>query len=152
MPDRTLSRRELLLAGGGVLVAPLLLSRAAESAVPRLKLTAIELLPVRATARTVWLFVRLRTDAGLAGLGEASDAFGFANTAAANAATMQSQLERFFELLDGQSPFDIERFRQRGWPMARSGLVAATAFSAIEQAMWDLAGQALEVPTYALFG
>jgi galactonate dehydratase len=33
-----------------------------------------------------------------------------------------------------------------------SGLVAATAFSAIEQALWDLAGQALGVPTYALFG
>jgi galactonate dehydratase len=147
-----MSRRELLLAGSGVLLAPLLLSRAAESAVPRLKLTGIELLPVRATARTVWLFVRLRTDAGLAGLGEASDAFGFANTTAANTATMRAQLERFFELLVGQSPFEIERFRQRGWPMAREGLVAATAFSAIEQAMWDLAGQALEVPTYTLFG
>ena len=30
--------------------------------------------------------------------------------------------------------------------------MAATAFSAIEQALWDLAGKALDVPTYTLFG
>jgi galactonate dehydratase len=30
--------------------------------------------------------------------------------------------------------------------------VAATAFSAIEQAMWDLAGQSLDVPTHVLLG
>jgi galactonate dehydratase len=37
-------------------------------------------------------------------------------------------------------------------PMVKGDLVSATAFSAIEQAMWDLAGQALGVPTYTLFG
>jgi hypothetical protein len=42
--------------------------------------TGFESLPVRATERTVWLLGRLSTDAGLTGLGEASDAFGFANT------------------------------------------------------------------------
>jgi galactonate dehydratase len=52
----------------------------------------------------------------------------------------------------GRSPFEIESYRQRGESMARQGLVAATAFSAIEQAMWDLAGRALEVPTYVLLG
>src|SRR5262249_41460115 len=31
-------------------------------------------------------------------------------------------------------------------------LVAATAYSAIEQALWDLAGKALNVPTYTFFG
>ena len=61
-------------------------------AAPRLRVTGFELLPVRATERTVWLFVRLRTDAGLTGLGEASDAFGFANTTAANANTMRARL------------------------------------------------------------
>ena len=30
--------------------------------------------------------------------------------------------------------------------------MAATAFSAIEQALWDLAGKALDVPTCSLFG
>ena len=31
-------------------------------------------------------------------------------------------------------------------------MVSATAYSAIEQALWDLAGQALEIPAYDLFG
>jgi len=97
--------------------------------------------------------VRLRTDAGLTGLGEASDAFGFANTTKQDALKMETQLRQFFELIRGRSPLDIEAYRQAGIGIAKAGgLVAATAYSAIEQALWDLAGQLLEVPTYALFG
>jgi galactonate dehydratase len=112
----------------------------------------MELLPVRATERTVWLIVRLQTDAGLTGLGEASDAFGFANTTAADARTMESELRSFFRLIEGKSPLEIESYRQGGLPQARRGLVSATAFSALEQALWDLAGKALDVPTSTLFG
>jgi galactonate dehydratase len=147
----TLTRRELL-AGGGALLATLANRDVARAAVPRIMLTRVELIPVRATSRTVWLFVRLHTDRGLTGLGEASDAFGFANTTAANVATMRAELARVFELVKGRSPFDIAHLRQQGWAMAKSGLVAATAFSAIEQAMWDLAGQLLEVPIHSFFG
>jgi L-alanine-DL-glutamate epimerase-like enolase superfamily enzyme len=39
--------------------------------------------------------VRVRTDVGLTGLGEASDAFGFANTTKQDAARMESELRRF---------------------------------------------------------
>ena len=150
--QRVLSRRQLIAASGALLVSPFVALRHARAAAPALRLTTVELLPIRATSRTVWLIVRLRTDTGLTGLGEASDAFGFANTTAANAATMRAQLQTFFEMVRGSSPLDVERYRQLGMPLARRDLVAATAFSAIEQAMWDLAGQALEVPTYALFG
>lgn len=131
---------------------PLLAFARAAAATPRVRITGVELIPVRATYRTVWLFVRLTTDAGLTGLGETSDAFGFANTTVADATRMRSQLAAFFELIDGHSPFEIESYRQRGEAMARQGLVAATAFSAIEQALWDLAGKALDVPTYVLLG
>jgi galactonate dehydratase len=56
-------------------------------------------------------------------------------------------------MIDGRSPLDIGAYRERGQPAAlKGGLVSATAFSAIEQALWDLAGKALDVPTYALFG
>jgi L-alanine-DL-glutamate epimerase-like enolase superfamily enzyme len=68
----------------------------------------------------VWLFVRLRTDTGLTGLGEASDAFGFAHTTAANVAAMRSQVAALFSLIERGSPFDVERFRQRGWKRASS--------------------------------
>ena len=147
----SVSRRNMLATAGTALASILLPLRAA-AAVPRLRVTGVELVPVRATSRTVWLFVRLTTDAGLVGLGEASDAFGFANTTADDAARMRRELQRFFELIAGRSPLEIESYRQRGEPMARQGLIPATAFSAIEQALWDLAGKALDVPTYVLLG
>jgi galactonate dehydratase len=147
-----LTRRDALLAAAGATVAPLLTLVRAQAAAPQLRLTSVELLPIRATARTVWLIVRLKTDTGLVGLGEASDAFGFANTTADDAARMRGQLSTFFDLVNGKSPFEIELYRQRGEALARQGLVPATAFSAIEQALWDLAGKALDVPTYVLLG
>jgi L-alanine-DL-glutamate epimerase-like enolase superfamily enzyme len=91
---------------------------------------------VRASVRTVWLIVRLRTDAGLTGLGEASDAYGFANTTKADAAHMEATLKGFFALVEGTSPLEIGAYRTKGEPLAlKGGLVAATAYSAIEQAL-----------------
>jgi galactonate dehydratase len=120
---------------------------------PKVQVTGLELLPVRATERTVWLVVRLRTDQGLLGLGEASDAFGFANTSKQDALRMESELRKFFALIQGKSPLDVEAYPQKGEPLAAAGgLISATAYSAIEQALWDLAGQALDIPTYDLFG
>ena len=147
-----LTRRDVLTTAGGAICVSLAAGRIANAAVPSIKLTGIELVPVRATSRTVWLFVHLKTNGGLTGLGEASDAFGFANTTAHDVSTMRAQLQRVFALIENRSPFDVAQFRERAWPIAAEGLVMATAVSAIEQAMWDLAGQALEVPTSALFG
>jgi len=122
-------------------------------AVPRVEIKDFTLWPVRATARTVWLVVQVRTLQGIIGLGEASDAFGFAATTAAQGREMESMLGRFVGLMVGKSPFNISHYRKLGEPLARSGgLVAATAYSAVEQALWDLAGQALGVPTSTLFG
>ena len=140
-------------AGSVGLLLPLPSATTKLEAMPRVRVTGFELLPVRATERTVWLMIRLRTDAGLTGLGEASDAFGFANTSKQDASRMESELRRFFALVDGKSPLDIEPYRQRSEPMvAKGGLLAATAYSAIEQALWDLAGKSLDVPSYTLFG
>jgi galactonate dehydratase len=145
-------RRQLFAGTAGLLAAPLLGLRSASAAVPALRIIGVELVPVRATSRTVWVFVRLRTDRGLTGLGEASDAFGFANTTRGDIETMRAQVTSFVRLIEGRSPLDIAAFRQQGLPLARTGLVAATAFSAIEQALWDLAGKALGVPAHVLLG
>lgn len=151
--DRTVSRRAFLVKSAGLVGGVALLAPRALEAAPRLRVTGIDLLPVRATERTVWLIVRVGTNAGLTGLGEASDAFGFANTTKQDASRMESALRGFFELIDGKSPPDIGAFRQRAAPaVAKGGLVAATAFSAIEQALWDLTGKSLDVPVYTLFG
>lgn len=117
------------------------------------RITGFELLPVKATERTVWLLTRLRTDSGLTGHGEASDAFGFAGTSKADASRMESELRKFYSLVAGKSPLAVEAYRQTGEPAARrGGLISATAYSAIEQALWDLSGQALGVPVSDLFG
>lgn len=136
----------------GSMVAPLL-PLELRAAAPNVRITGFELIPVRATERTVWLIVRLRTDQSLTGLGEASDAFGFLNTTRQDAQRMESELRNFFSLVNGKSPLDVEPYRQAGEPAAiAGGLVSATAYSAIEQAMWDLAGQSLGLPVYELLG
>ena len=151
--DRHVSRRAFIAASAGFAAAGIFSAPRKVEGMPRLRVTGFELLPVRATARTVWLMVRLRTDAGLTGLGEASDAFGFANTSKQDATRMESELRRFFGLIEGKSPLEIGAYRQQGEPLAaKGGLLVATAYSAIEQALWDLAGKALDVPTYTLFG
>ena len=67
---------------------------------------------------------------------------------------MESELRAFFGLVDRASRRSTSP--RTGATESRSrrgrGLVSATAFSAIEQALWDLAGKALDVPTYTLFG
>jgi galactonate dehydratase len=147
-----INRRDWLSVCAQAAAGVMLLPRFADAA-PQVRVTSLELLPMRATARTVWLFIRLGTDKGLTGLGEASDAFGFANTSQKNAAQMESELRTLFKLVEGKSPLDIAAYRREGERLvAGRGLIPATAYSAIEQALWDLAGKALDVPTYALFG
>ncbi|MCW5965459.1 MAG: mandelate racemase/muconate lactonizing enzyme family protein [Bryobacterales bacterium] len=140
------------LAACGIALSPWKVSAQNRSS-RDLQVSAFELIPVRATERTAWLFVRLRTRGGLSGIGEASDAFGYANTSKADAQRMEQTLARFYALLEGNSVLDIESFRQRAWAMAETeGLLTVTAFCALEQALCDLAGQALGVPSYQLWG
>jgi galactonate dehydratase len=147
-------RREFLKSSGAALLGAAMSHRlfAATETSPKARLTRVELIPVRATARTVWLFVRLHTDAGLTGLGEASDAFGFLNTTRQDAARMTSELNAFFDLIKGRSPLEINFYREAGLQRASGGLIPATAYSAIEQGLWDLAGKVLDQPVYNLLG
>ena len=147
-----LSRRHFLRSMPVVAIVPAMsplvpstssLLQRAEGSSQRLRVTAMETIVVRATARTTWIFVRLTTNQGLTGLGEAS----------LGRRTELAELGPFFELVRNESPFQIEQYRQRGRVRAASGARAdATAFSAIEQALWDLVGKALGAPVSDLFG
>ncbi len=152
-----LTRRALLSSGAALGLASCassrLFSEARDTRGQRARITGVELIPVRATQRTVWLFARLQTDVGLTGLGEASDAFGYANTTRAQANEMQAELQHCAALMINRSPLESADYRARGRPRAQAGgLVAATAYSAIEQALWDLAGKLLERPVHDLLG
>ena len=129
----------------GAFAAPLLGS----TALPKMKIESMEVFTVQVSQRGNWLFVRLKTDNGVTGLGEASH--GILGTAGDR--PMRESLAMFFEMVRGESPFAVEQFRKRGWAQAKSGRRrTATAFSAIEQALWDCAGKALGVPAYDLLG
>ena len=141
------TRRHFLL---GFAAAPFVHRLSAAEA--NVKITGMQVFLVHATQRTKWIFLRLTTNTGLTGLGEASDGFG-AKIQSSDAARIQSTLGEFFELVRGKSPFEIESYRQRGRAIAKDGpLPVRTAFSAIEQAQWDLVGKALGAPVYDLFG
>jgi len=141
-----MTRREAVLVAAGLAAW-----KPARGADASLKITGLEFFPVKASNRTQWLFVRLKTNKGLTGLGETSDGWG--QVRASQVPEMEKLLGEFFELARDQSPFAIEAYRQKGRPRAKAaGVPAHTVFSAIEQAHWDLVGKALGSPVYELFG
>ncbi len=92
-----------------------------------------------------WVFVQLLSDEGLSGVGEAT-LEGYADALVEALRTIKSYLV-------GRSPFEIERhwqtlFRARFW----RGTVWLSALGAVEMALWDLVGQALETPVVNLLG
>jgi galactonate dehydratase len=96
--------------------------------------------------RQTWAFVVVETDAGIAGVGEASLE---GKERAVEAAV--GDLARF---VVGQDPTRIEHlwqimYRHGFW---RGGVVLNTALSGIEQALWDIAGKELGVPVWRLLG
>lgn len=93
-----------------------------------------------------YLFVRLRTDTGITGVGEA--------TLEWQERTVQTVLHEWVEgRILGRNPFDIEaivggmiRDQYQG------GSTVMTAISAVEIALWDIVGKAVAQPVYRLLG
>jgi galactonate dehydratase len=108
-----------------------------------MKITAIEPVVVHVNQRGDWLFVLVHTDAGITGVGEASHSH--------NDALAVAVLAHFSELLSGADPCAIESLLQRMRAL-HGGRIAQTALSAVEQALWDIVGQYLEIPIHVLFG
>ena len=149
MPASQLPRRQFLtnfsrLVLGSATLTPLPNIYAQNSPLDHeVIVTDLEVIVVNVTQRTKWIFVLLKASNGVTGLGEAS----------LGRRSELNELNSFFRLVEGQSPFDINLYRTKGWPRASSGNRAvATAFSAIEQALWDIVGKTLNVPVYQLFG
>jgi galactonate dehydratase len=110
-----------------------------------MKLVGFETFLANAGLRN-YLFVRLRTDTGLSGVGEA--------TLEWQEKTVQTLCHEWVEgRVLGRDPFDIEaivggmiRDQYQG------GSTVMTAISAVEIALWDLAGKACGQPVYRLLG
>ena len=111
-----------------------------------MKITRIETLVVNADMRN-WVFVKVVTDVpGLHGWGEGTLEWKTRSVVAA--------VEDLAELLRGEDPRDITRClaimgKQSFW---RLGTIGKSALSAIELALWDIAGKDLGVPVWRLLG
>jgi len=105
-----------------------------------MKITAIETIAVDR-----YLFVQVHTDAEITGLGE-SGSWGFLEASAA-------VVETFKRYLIGQDPLRIEHhwnYLYR-WTHFRGAAIMG-ALSAIDIALWDIAGKHFGVPSYQLLG
>lgn len=96
--------------------------------------------------RTNWTFVKVETDDGLHGYGEAS--LGTQEMA------LSGCIEDLKRLIVGRNPMEIEKmcfevYRDIYW---KGGPVLMSAISGIEMAMWDITGKYFNAPVYALLG
>ena len=93
-----------------------------------------------------WLFVRVETDDGAVGWGEAS----LEGHAEAVDGAFASLRDRFI----GYDPARIEDIWQIGYRLGfyRGGAVLMSALSGLDQALWDLKGKMLGVPVWQLLG
>jgi galactonate dehydratase len=110
-----------------------------------MKITALNVF-VANVARTNFVFVKITTDAGLYGIGEA--------TLEWKTQTIVAALGELERVLLGLDPFAtdaiIEKLhRDSYW---RTGAVFRTALGAIEAALLDIKGKALGVPVFELLG
>jgi galactonate dehydratase len=92
-----------------------------------------------------YLFVRITTDCGIVGIGE-SGAWGFLEASS-------GAVETFKTYLIGQDPLRIEHHFQNmyRWSHFRGAAIMG-AISAIDIALWDIAGKHFGVPAYQLLG
>lgn len=106
-------------------------------------ITGIEFLGVNVTPKTNWSFLAVRTTDGLTGIGEC--------TLADHEALLEAEARRIAAGLEGADALARNRIA-RLIPHAPGGLATHAVLSALEQALWDIAGQAAGRPIHALLG
>ncbi len=113
-----------------------------------MQITGLETIRLRVNHRGDWLHVRLTTDEGLDGIGEASHGGDAPQRDLAVIRILETQC---LPILLGRDPQAVIAAADALAPLA-TGLAAATAVSACEQALWDLAGKAAGLPVYRMLG
>lgn len=97
--------------------------------------------------RRNWIFIKVETDEGITGVGE--------STTEHHEHAIATMVEKHFApYLLGKDPTKITRLWQEMQRLFwwRNGIVATSAISGIEHALWDIAGKAYGQPVYKLLG
>ena len=95
-----------------------------------------------------WLIVKVETDAGIHGWGEAY-------TQADRDKAIEVHIHQMKRYLIGRDPFAIKHFTTvmyLDWAGKRGAMDSYCAVSGIEQALWDIVGKACGQPVYNLLG
>ena len=114
-----------------------------------MKITSVECY-LGTGALSGFVTMKVNTDAGVYGWGEAGLAYGNCSEAAFG------QCQDFAKLIIGMDPFNTEEIwehlhRHTFWGMG-GGVVVTSAMAAIDIACWDIKGKVLNVPVYKLLG
>ncbi len=93
-----------------------------------------------------YVFVKLETDQGVIGWGEA--------TLEGKAGAVLACVQDFRDFLIGHDPMQVEHIWQSMYVHSfyRAGPVMGSAISGIDQALWDIRGKVLGMPVYKLLG
>jgi galactonate dehydratase len=93
-----------------------------------------------------WLFVRIESDDGAVGWGEAS--------LEGHAEAVDGAFEALRDRFVGADPYRIEDIWQVGYRSGfyRGGPVLMSALAGLEQALWDLKGRSLNLPVWEMLG
>jgi L-alanine-DL-glutamate epimerase-like enolase superfamily enzyme len=118
-----------------------------------MKINRVEIFDIHCPKRTMWnpVFVRIHTDEGISGVGEAGLAYDLGHSAAAH------MIKEIAEaMLIGFNPMNTEllwsrMLRESFWGLG-GGPVLYAAMSAIDTALWDIKGKTFGVPVYQLLG
>ena len=110
-----------------------------------MQITDIATVRVNAERGRTWLFVEISTDTGEIGVGEASQSRFDAG--------VELLVQQMKEQIVGRHPMDlIEPLRTRLLHNPFADRTRYSAFSGIEQALWDLAGKSVGEPVHRLLG
>ena len=118
-----------------------------------MKIKSVDIYDIQATWRRGWnpVIVRINTDEGIYGLGEAGVAVGGGHSAYAGMVKDLAEMH-----LIGADPLRSEKIWEtmlrRTWLAQGGGPVVFAGMSGIDQALWDIKGKALGVPVYQLLG
>lgn len=141
-----------LVAGAGLGMASAMYGREYETAIhnnPKLsapsdlKITDIKCAYIRGGSG---LFVKIHTNQGIWGCGEGVDAVG----------GTYHLVKMFGRMLKDQNPLNVNKLfeiiRKAGFFRGAQAGIYVAVLSAVESALWDLAGKALGLPVYQLLG
>ncbi len=113
-----------------------------------MKIDSIKTFMVDSGSAKHWLFVKIETNEGIHGWGEAY-------TQLDRDRVTERQIDELSRYLVGCSPFDIKQFlfsAYTDFASKRGSMELFCAISGLEQALWDIVGKATGQPVYNLLG